>query len=87
MPAGIHEVFRGSKFFSNAGVGEINKNVNIELQNNDEKITIVRTKTLFFPQFLRQAQMLILEILLCIPAVKIFAFLELEKKSWFSFGH
>jgi hypothetical protein len=51
LPAGIHEVFRGSKFFSNAGVGEINKNVNIELQNNDEKITIVRTKTLFFPNF------------------------------------
>ena len=30
MTAGIHEVFRGSKFFSNAGVGEINKNLNIE---------------------------------------------------------
>ena len=30
MTAGIHEVFRGSPFFSNAGVGKINKNLNIE---------------------------------------------------------
>ena len=30
MTAGIHEVFQGSKFFSNAGVGEINKNLNIK---------------------------------------------------------
>ena len=30
MTAGIHEVFRGSTFFSNAGVGKINKNLNIE---------------------------------------------------------
>ena len=30
LTAGIHEVFRGSNFFSNAGVGEINKNLNIE---------------------------------------------------------
>jgi hypothetical protein len=30
LTAGIHGVFRGSKFFSNAGVGEINKNLNIE---------------------------------------------------------
>jgi hypothetical protein len=32
LTAGIHEVFRGSNFFSNAGVGEINKNLNIELR-------------------------------------------------------
>ena len=31
MTAGIHAVFRGSKFFSNAGVGEINRNLNIKL--------------------------------------------------------
>jgi hypothetical protein len=30
LHAGIHEVFRGSKFFSNTGVGKINKNLNIE---------------------------------------------------------
>ena len=33
MTAGIHGVFRGSKFFSNAGVGKINKNLNIKYQS------------------------------------------------------
>ena len=33
MTAGIHEVFRGSTFFFNAGVGKINKNLNIEYQD------------------------------------------------------
>ena len=42
MTAGIHEVFRGSTFFSNAGVGKINKNLNIELQ----KIKITGSTTL-----------------------------------------
>jgi hypothetical protein len=30
LTAGIDGLFRGSKFFSNAGVGKINKNLNIE---------------------------------------------------------
>ncbi|MBW2016628.1 MAG: hypothetical protein JRH13_12200 [Deltaproteobacteria bacterium] len=40
-----------------------------------------------FPQSLRQAQILILEILQCIPAVKIFAFLDLEQIFSFMDGH
>ncbi|MBW2303116.1 MAG: DUF2080 family transposase-associated protein [Deltaproteobacteria bacterium] len=39
------------------------------------------------PQSLRQAQILILEILQCIPAVKIFAFLDLEQNCLFMDGH
>jgi hypothetical protein len=38
----------------------------------------------YFPQSLRQAQIIILEILQCIPVVIIFAFLDLEKKFSFS---
>ncbi len=38
----------------------------------------------YFPQFLRQAQILILKILQCILAVKIFAFLDLAKNLSFS---
>ncbi len=34
----------------------------------------------YFPQSLRQAQIIILEILKCIPVVIIFAFLDLGKK-------
>jgi len=34
----------------------------------------------YFPQSLCQAQIIILEILKCIPVVIIFAFLDLEKK-------
>jgi hypothetical protein len=33
LTAGIYEVFGGSNFFSNAGVGEINKNLNIEFKD------------------------------------------------------
>ncbi len=33
MTAGILPVFRGSKFFSNAGVGQINKNLRVELND------------------------------------------------------
>jgi hypothetical protein len=40
-----------------------------------------------FAQFLRQAQILILEILQCIPVVKIFAFLELAQNCSFVDGH
>ena len=40
-----------------------------------------------FHQFLRQAQILILKIRAVFPRFKIFAFLELGEKSWFSFGH
>jgi len=36
---------------------------------------------------LRQAQILILEILQCIPVVKIFAFLDLEQNCLFMDGH
>jgi hypothetical protein len=46
LPAGIHAVFRGSKFFSNAGVGEINKNLNIEYSSRWRKARFVRS--LFF---------------------------------------
>ena len=38
----------------------------------------------YFPQSLRQAQIVILEILKYIPVVKIFAFLDLEKNFSFS---
>jgi len=38
----------------------------------------------YFPQSLCQAQIIILEILKCIPVVIIFAFLDLEKNSSFS---
>ena len=38
----------------------------------------------YFPQSLRQAQIIILEILQCIPVVIIFAFLDLEKNISFS---
>ena len=38
----------------------------------------------YFPQFLRQSQILILKILQCILAVKIFAFLDLAKILSFS---
>ena len=38
----------------------------------------------YFPQSLRQAKIIILEILLCIPVVIIFAFLDLEKNISFS---
>ncbi len=38
----------------------------------------------YFSQSLRQAQILILEILPCIPVVKIIAFLDLEKTISFS---
>ena len=38
MTAGIYEVFRGSNFFSNAGVGKINKNLNIELYKDMKAI-------------------------------------------------
>ena len=38
----------------------------------------------YFPQSLRQAQIIILEILKCIPVVIIFAFLDLEKNFSFS---
>jgi len=38
----------------------------------------------YFPQSLRQARILILKILQCIPAVKIFAFLDLAKNLSFS---
>ncbi len=38
----------------------------------------------YFSQSLRQAQIVILEILQCIPAVIIFAFLDLEKNISFS---
>jgi hypothetical protein len=38
----------------------------------------------YFPQSRRQAQVLILEILQCIPVVKIFAFLDLGKNLSFS---
>jgi len=38
----------------------------------------------YFPQFPRQAQILILKILQCILAVKIFAFLDLAKNLSFS---
>jgi len=38
----------------------------------------------YFPQSLRQAQIIILEILQCIPVVIIFAFLDLEKNFSFS---
>ena len=38
----------------------------------------------YFPQSLRQAQILILEILQCIPMVIIFAFLDLGKNISFS---
>ncbi len=47
MTAGIHEVFRGSNFFSNAGVGKINKNVNLEfhallhLNHQEEMLMII----------------------------------------------
>jgi len=39
-----------------------------------------------FAQFLRQAQILILEIRECIPVVKIFAFLELKQNLAFFKG-
>ena len=38
----------------------------------------------YFPQSLRQAQIIILEILQCIPVVIIFAFLDLGKNISFS---
>ena len=38
----------------------------------------------YLPQSLRQAQIIILEILQCIPVVIIFAFLDLEKNISFS---
>ncbi len=38
----------------------------------------------YFPQSLRQAQIIILEILKCIPVVIIFAFLDLVKNISFS---
>ena len=38
----------------------------------------------YFPQSLRQAQIIILEILQCIPVVMIFAFLDLGKNISFS---
>jgi hypothetical protein len=38
----------------------------------------------YFPQSLRQAQIIILEILKCIPVVMIFAFLDLGKNISFS---
>jgi len=38
----------------------------------------------YFPQSLRQAQIIILEILPCIPVVRIFAFLDLGKNISFS---
>jgi hypothetical protein len=38
----------------------------------------------YFPQSLRQAKIIILEILLCIPVVIIFAFLDIEKNISFS---
>ena len=38
----------------------------------------------YFPQSLRQAQIIILEILKCIPVVIIFAFLDLGKNISFS---
>ena len=38
----------------------------------------------YYSQSLRQAQIIILEILLCIPVVIIFAFLDLEKNFSFS---
>ena len=41
----------------------------------------------YFVRFLRQAQILILEILSYIPAVKIFAFLELEQNISFLEGY
>ena len=40
LTAGIHEVSRGSKFFPNAGVGEINKNLNIEFYAPYENILL-----------------------------------------------
>ena len=40
MTAGIHEVFRGSKFFSNAGVGKINKNLNIKYKLNNHRLKV-----------------------------------------------
>ncbi len=40
----------------------------------------------YFSQSLRQAQIIILEILLCIPVVIVFAFLDLEKTISFSDG-
>ena len=40
-----------------------------------------------FPDFLRQPQMIILEILQCIPAVIICVFLELEQIFSFVDGH
>ncbi len=50
MTAGIHEVFRGSKFLSNAGVGEINKNLNIELKKWTSPMTEYRLSTTFIPR-------------------------------------
>ena len=40
----------------------------------------------YFQQSLRQAQILILKILQCIPVVKLFAFLDLAKNFSFSDG-
>ena len=50
MTAGIHEVFRGSNFFSNAGVGKINKNLNIELNYfvTIQHLFIKKVKSPFF---------------------------------------
>jgi len=53
-----------------------------------KKLTVRGSRRLsengYFPQSRRQAQILILEILQCIPAVKIFAFLDLGENLSFS---
>jgi len=41
----------------------------------------------YFPQSQRQTQILILEILQCIPVAKIFIFLDLAKIISFLYGH
>ncbi len=50
MTAGILRVFRGSKFFSNAGVGQISKNLIIEYQHKQEKYKV--SDHLFFQSIL-----------------------------------
>jgi len=47
-------------------------------------ITMRLSENGYFPQSLRQAQIIILEILKCIPVVIIFAFLDLGKIISFS---